>query len=115
MPSSNSPMPPSGTDAGRPPGNITVIHPEHNVHRSQHASVEDYSRIMLEYTQRRMAGFADPEDTGYATSRSSRSSNNSGQSGNSTSGILAGHAAGPSPPSKFPSDSPDSAGTQSAV
>lgn len=115
MPSSNSPMPPSGTDAGRPPGNITVVHPEHTVYRNQNASVEDYSRIMLEYTQRRMAGFADLEDTGYATSRSSRSSNTSGQSGSSTSGILAGHASGASPPSKLPSDSPDGAGARSAV
>ncbi|OJJ07982.1 hypothetical protein ASPVEDRAFT_47168 [Aspergillus versicolor CBS 583.65] len=113
MPSSNS-MPP-GTDTGRPPGNFTVIQPEHSVDRSQTASVEDYSRIMLEYTQRRMAGFADPEDTGYAASRSSRSSNTSGQSGRSTSGILAGHAPGPSPPSKAPDSSPDSAGAQSAV
>lgn len=111
MPSSNSAMAPSGTDAG----NFTVIQPEHTMDRNQNPSVEDYSRIMLEYTQRRMAGFADPEGTGYATSRSSRSSNNSGQSGNSTSGILAGHASGPSPPSKLPRDSPDGAGAQSAV
>lgn len=108
-------MHPSDTDAGRPPGNATVIQPEYTADRNQNATVEDYSRIMLEYTQRRMAGFADPEDTRYAASRSSRSSNTSGQSGNSTSGILAGHASGPSPPSKLPGDSPDSAGAQSAV
>ncbi|KAL4742097.1 hypothetical protein BDV11DRAFT_37109 [Aspergillus similis] len=68
--------------------------------RSSTSTVEDYSRIMLEYTQRRLAGFADrlgDSDRGSATSRSSRSSNTSGQSGTSTSGFLAGQASGPGP------------------
>jgi hypothetical protein len=83
--------------------NRNVIYPGqsggsgHN-RRSSTSTVEDYSRIMLEYTQRRMAGFADRPgagDRGSATSRSSRSSNTSGQSGTSTSGFLAGQASGP--------------------
>ncbi|KAL4952145.1 hypothetical protein BDW69DRAFT_185713 [Aspergillus filifer] len=92
MPSAENSTPifPPGGDAGRPPGN-NIIHTE----RPQTASVEDYSRIMLEYTQRRMAGFADTDDKGYATSRSSRSSNASGHSGKSISGVLAGQASGP--------------------
>ncbi|KAL4758967.1 uncharacterized protein BDW70DRAFT_162069 [Aspergillus foveolatus] len=100
-------------DSGPPPGamnanasasNRNVIYPGqsggsggHN-RRSSTSTVEDYSRIMLEYTQRRMAGFADrpgDSDRGSATSRSSRSSNTSGQSGTSTSGFLAGQASGP--------------------
>ncbi|KAL4804893.1 hypothetical protein BDV18DRAFT_161297 [Aspergillus unguis] len=111
MPSAaNTSMPPHN-DTGRPPGSnpntdnmppsshSNFIHTDaHHPAASQNNSVEDYSRIMLEYTQRRMAGFADPpDDRGYATSRSSRSSNTSGQSGNSQSGILAGQAAGPGP------------------
>ncbi|KAL4939280.1 hypothetical protein BDV06DRAFT_225193 [Aspergillus oleicola] len=92
MPSAenSTPMSPPGGDASRPPSN-NIIHTE----RSQTGSVEDYSRIMLEYTQRRMAGCADTDDRGYATSRSSRSSNTSGQSGKSTSGVLASQASGP--------------------
>ncbi|KAL4886254.1 hypothetical protein BJY04DRAFT_178732 [Aspergillus karnatakaensis] len=91
----NSSMSPSDGEPGRPPGN--VIQTDRSADRHHTASVEDYSRIMLEYTQRRMAGFADTDDRGYATSRSSRSSNTSGQSGNSTSGILASQAAGHAP------------------
>jgi hypothetical protein len=61
-------------------------------------SIEDYSRIMLEYTQRCMAGFKDTEDKVYTTSRSHTSrSHDSSQSGHSTSGILAGQAVGHSP------------------
>ncbi|KAL2846118.1 hypothetical protein BJY01DRAFT_176623 [Aspergillus pseudoustus] len=91
-PSANShSMSAAGGDPGRPPGNIlqadrSIDHHHHGV------SVEDYSRIMLEYTQRRMAGFAD------TSSRSSRASNGSGQSGHSTSGVLASQAAGYVPP-----------------
>ncbi|OJJ48935.1 hypothetical protein ASPZODRAFT_1358651 [Penicilliopsis zonata CBS 506.65] len=62
-------------------------------------SLDDYNRIMLEYTQRQMASFVDQDgDRHRATStrsRSSRSSDTSGRSGQSTSGILAGHAAAP--------------------
>ncbi|KAL4753184.1 hypothetical protein BDW72DRAFT_191331 [Aspergillus terricola var. indicus] len=68
--------------------------------RSSTSTVADYSRIMLEYTQRRMAGFADrpgDSDRGSATSRSSRGSNTSSQSGTSTSGFLAGQDPGPGP------------------
>ncbi|KAL4964403.1 uncharacterized protein BDV14DRAFT_200929 [Aspergillus stella-maris] len=93
MPSAenSTPISPPGVDAGRLPDNNNIIHTE----RPQTACVEDYSRIMLEYTQRRMAGFADTDDRSYATSRSSRSSNTSGHSGKSASGILAGQASGP--------------------
>ncbi|KAL4903412.1 hypothetical protein BDW74DRAFT_179829 [Aspergillus multicolor] len=103
----------SPNEPGRPSdistmnANSNVIHPgqsdNFNVHsrRSSQSTVEDYSRVMLEYTQRRMAGFAEvpgaDNDRGSATSHSSRSSNTSGQSGTSTSGILAGQAAGPPP------------------
>ncbi|KAL3430692.1 hypothetical protein BDV09DRAFT_189013 [Aspergillus tetrazonus] len=100
-------------DSGPPPGvmnanasvrNRNVIYPGQSggsgghSRRSSTSTVEDYSRIMLEYTQRRMAGFADrpgDSDRRSATSRSSRSSNTSGQSGTSTSGFLAGQALGP--------------------
>ncbi|CBF74085.1 predicted protein [Aspergillus nidulans FGSC A4] len=101
-------------DSGPPPGamnanvsasNRNVIYPGQSGGSGGHSrrsstTVEDYSRIMLEYTQRRMAGFADrPGDSGRrsATSRSSRSSNTSGQSGTSMSGFLAGQATGPGP------------------
>ncbi|KAL4918501.1 hypothetical protein BDW62DRAFT_200875 [Aspergillus aurantiobrunneus] len=100
MPSANLSSIPSGADAGRPPG--SVIQPC--------GTVEDYSRIMLEYTQRRLAGFADPETEPYAPSRSSSSSNASGQSDHSPSGVLAGN-----PVSKpiRESYSPDSAAARS--
>ncbi|KAL4977073.1 hypothetical protein BDW66DRAFT_133327 [Aspergillus desertorum] len=100
--------PPPGAmnaDANASALNPNVIHPgqsgpgAHN-RRSSTSSVEDYSRIMLEYTQRRMARLAKrPGDNerGSATSRSSRSSNTSSQSGGSMSGILAGQASGPGP------------------
>ncbi|KAJ0417706.1 hypothetical protein BJY00DRAFT_198611 [Aspergillus carlsbadensis] len=86
---------PTGGEPGRPPGNIQT---DRSMDRHHGASVEDYSRIMLEYTQRRMAGFADPGNKGYASSRSSRASNGSGQSGTSTSGGFASQAAGQVPP-----------------
>ncbi|KAL6237564.1 hypothetical protein BDW75DRAFT_238175 [Aspergillus navahoensis] len=100
-------------DLDRPPGtmnadasasalNHSVVQPGQSdpgaySHRSSTATVEDYSRIMLEYTQRRMARFAQhlgETDRRPATSRSSRSSNTSGTS---TSGILAAQASGPAP------------------
>ncbi|KAL4994172.1 hypothetical protein BDV10DRAFT_177411 [Aspergillus recurvatus] len=85
--------------------NSNAIHPGQSGpgaynRRSSTSTVEDYSRVMLEYTQRRMAGFAGRHgnsDRGSATSRSSRSSNTSSQSGSSTSGILAEQASGPGP------------------
>ncbi|KAL3462573.1 hypothetical protein BJX64DRAFT_139026 [Aspergillus heterothallicus] len=88
----------AGGDPGRPPGNI--IHPDRSTDRHHGASVEDYSRIMLEYTQRRMAGFAD------TSSRSSRASNGSGQSGTFTSGVPASQVTGHAPP-KIRQDSDD--------
>jgi hypothetical protein len=87
---------PTGGESGRPPG--TIIQTDPSMDRHHGASVEDYSRIMLEYTQRRMAGFTNTSDKGYASSRSSRASNGSGQSGMSTSGGLASLAAGQVPP-----------------
>ncbi|KAL3478388.1 hypothetical protein BJX99DRAFT_256506 [Aspergillus californicus] len=104
--SSATSMSPSPSDADRPPG--TQGQP----------TVEDYSRIMLQYTQRRMAGFANSSRKGYATSRSSRSSNASGQSGKSNSGILAGQAAGYTPPTyrgDSTGDVHDPAGATAAV
>ncbi|KAL2811337.1 hypothetical protein BJX63DRAFT_433489 [Aspergillus granulosus] len=83
-------MPAAGGEPGRPPGSI--IQTDRTMGRHYGASVEDYSRIMLEYTQRRMASVAD------SGSRSSRASNDSGQSGSSTSGGLASQASGQAPP-----------------
>ncbi|OJJ95457.1 hypothetical protein ASPACDRAFT_64367 [Aspergillus aculeatus ATCC 16872] len=86
-------MPPTGGEACRPPGDYRI-----HSHRTTdpHSSVEDYNRIMLEYTQRRMADFAEfDDDKGSFPSRSSRSSQTSGNSGTSTSGVLARQAAGP--------------------
>ncbi|OJZ82231.1 hypothetical protein ASPFODRAFT_210955 [Aspergillus luchuensis CBS 106.47] len=82
-------MPPTGGEGCRPPGD----HLETGRAADPNSSVEDYSRVMLEYTQRRMADFADLDD-GKGSSRSSRSSQTSGNSGNSTSGTLARQAAG---------------------
>ncbi|PWY74753.1 endosomal cargo receptor [Aspergillus eucalypticola CBS 122712] len=82
-------MPPTSGEGCRPPGD----HLETGRAADPNSSVEDYSRVMLEYTQRRMADFADLDD-GKGSSRSSRSSQTSGNSGTSTSGMLARQAAG---------------------
>ncbi|GLA39325.1 hypothetical protein AnigIFM63604_005000 [Aspergillus niger] len=82
-------MPPTGGEGCRPPGD----HLETGRAVDPHSSVEDYSRVMLEYTQRRMADFTDLDDE-KGSSRSSRSSQTSGNSGSSTSGMLARQAAG---------------------
>jgi hypothetical protein len=59
-------------------------------------SIEDYNRVMLQYTQRRMSTFLDMgNDSGPPPSLSSRSSDSSGNSGVSTSGVLARQAAAP--------------------
>ncbi|RAL09177.1 uncharacterized protein BO97DRAFT_186148 [Aspergillus homomorphus CBS 101889] len=97
-------MPPTAGEGCRPPG-------EHHIVSSSrasdpHSSVEDYNRVMLEYTQRRMANFAEFEDhNGSFASRSSRSSQTSGNSGSSTSGVLARQAAGPTAASAGTPDS----------
>lgn len=55
-----------------------------------HTSIEDYSRVMLQYTQNRMSGFAGlDDDKGSPASRSSGSSDTGNESGDSTSGMLA--------------------------
>ncbi|KAE8150174.1 hypothetical protein BDV25DRAFT_115218 [Aspergillus avenaceus] len=60
-------------------------------------SIEDYSRVMLEYTHNRMANFADfDSDKGSPVSRSSRSSAASGESSDSAGGML---RRGPAPTS----------------
>ncbi|KAB8234734.1 hypothetical protein ETB97_004041 [Aspergillus alliaceus] len=60
-------------------------------------SVENYSRVMLEYTQNRMASFADLDaDKGSPVSCSSRSSAGSGESGDLSSGM---YRRGPAPTS----------------
>ncbi|PWY79651.1 hypothetical protein BO70DRAFT_293132 [Aspergillus heteromorphus CBS 117.55] len=86
-------MPPSTGEGCRPPGEPSV---QFNRSLEPPSSVEDYSRVMLEYTQRRMAGFVDLDDDkgGHAT-HSSRSSQTSGNSGTSTSGFMARQASGP--------------------
>ncbi|EAW24310.1 uncharacterized protein NFIA_038840 [Aspergillus fischeri NRRL 181] len=77
----------------RPPGE-THIETQRSV--DPNMSVEDYNRVMLQYTQRRMSTFLDMgNDGGPPPSRSSRSSDSSGNSGISTSGVLARQAAAP--------------------
>jgi hypothetical protein len=48
------------------------------------ASLEDYNRSMLQYTQRQMSTFVDPDDSHRGDGSSSRSSQSSGQSGRSS-------------------------------
>ncbi|KAI9369492.1 hypothetical protein BJX61DRAFT_545513 [Aspergillus egyptiacus] len=100
-------------ESGRPPGNF--IHTDRSMGRHHASSVEDYSRVMLEYTRRRMAGFADTGGNRAAPSYSSRSSNTSE---NSTSDVLAGQAASHSPPKSrhgSAGDVHDPAGLRSAI
>ncbi|KAI9041730.1 uncharacterized protein KD926_006454 [Aspergillus affinis] len=60
-----------------------------------HTSIEDYSRVMLQYTQNRMSGFARlDDDKRLPASRSSRSSDTGNESGDSASGMLARQANG---------------------
>jgi hypothetical protein len=59
------------------------------------ASVDDYNRVMLQYTQRQIAAFTDGENgTGRRNSGTSRSS---GQSNVSSVGNMARTGTGPSP------------------
>ncbi|KAF7178735.1 hypothetical protein CNMCM7691_007553 [Aspergillus felis] len=77
----------------RPPGE-THVETQRSV--DPNISIEDYNRIMLQYTQRRMSTFLDMgNDSTPPPSRSSRSSDSSGNSGVLTSGALARQAAGP--------------------
>ncbi|OOF94334.1 hypothetical protein ASPCADRAFT_208848 [Aspergillus carbonarius ITEM 5010] len=102
-------MPPTSGEGCRPPGDPSV----HTARAADpHSSVEDYSRVMLEYTQRRMADFADLDDDKGSFSRSSRSSQTSGSSGTSTSGLLARQAAGATSAAH---DNSDAAGYNSGV
>lgn len=48
------------------------------------ASLEDYNRSMLQYTQRQMSSFVDADDSHRGRGSSSRSSQSSGQSGYSS-------------------------------
>ncbi|KAJ5795201.1 hypothetical protein N7457_001800 [Penicillium paradoxum] len=48
------------------------------------ASLEDYNRSMLQYTQRQMSSFVDTDDSHRGNGSSSRSSQSSGQSGRSS-------------------------------
>ncbi|KAJ5343953.1 uncharacterized protein N7506_003777 [Penicillium brevicompactum] len=69
------------------------------------ASLEDYNRSMLQYTQRQMSTFVDVDDSHSGSGTSSRSSQSSGQSGRSNEGTgsgLARSANGPLPPSTTP-------------
>jgi hypothetical protein len=64
-----------------------------------HASLEDYNRSMLQYTQRQMSSFVDVDDSHRGRGSSSRSSQSSGQSGcsSASSGTnMARQANGPS-------------------
>jgi len=62
------------------------------------ASLEDYNRSMLQYTQRQMSSFVDVDDSHRGSGSSSRSSQSSGQSGRSsasTNSSMARNANGP--------------------
>jgi hypothetical protein len=62
------------------------------------ASLEDYNRSMLQYTQRQMSTFVDVDDSHHSNGGSSRSSQSSGQSGRSSASggsNLARNANGP--------------------
>ncbi|KAI9933253.1 hypothetical protein ASPWEDRAFT_43022 [Aspergillus wentii DTO 134E9] len=95
------------TDGGgcRPPGNNAV---DNSRPLDPRTSLEDYNRVMLEYTQRRMSTFMEMEEgSASPVSRSSRGSNTSGNSGASASGVLARQAAAPTsagPPSSYGSE-----------
>lgn len=73
------------TDAGGVDNNASETHVES--YRSldpARASLEDYNRSMLQYTQRQMATFVDVDDSHRGSGTSSRSSQSSGQSGRSS-------------------------------
>ncbi|CAG7980305.1 unnamed protein product [Penicillium salamii] len=60
------------------------------------ASLEDYNRSMLQYTQRQMSTFVDVDDSHRGSGTSSRSSQSSGQSGRSNDATgMARNANGP--------------------
>lgn len=64
------------------------------------ASLEDYNRSMLQYTQRQMSTFVDTDDSHGGSGTSSRSSQSSGQSGRSNDAVgsgIARNANGPAP------------------
>ncbi|KAL4894505.1 hypothetical protein BDV59DRAFT_12123 [Aspergillus ambiguus] len=78
----------SPTDGGgcRPPGERPLPQLQTQRTADPRTSIEDYSRVMLEYTQHRMANFTDlDDDKGSSRSRSSRGSETSGKSGDSSS------------------------------
>lgn len=86
------PMFPRESESYRPAGE-----PQVNTARAldPHTSIEDYSRVMLQYTQNRMSGFARLDDEKASpASRSSRSSDTGNESGDSASGVLARQADG---------------------
>ncbi|KAF9887301.1 hypothetical protein FE257_010296 [Aspergillus nanangensis] len=93
-------MPPTDGGGCRPPGEK----PEPNAHvqtkrggADPRTSIEDYSRVMLEYTHSRMATFADTDDDKSSfRSRSSRSSETSGKSGDSASSSFSQGSGAPS-------------------
>lgn len=62
-----------------------------------HSSVDDYNRVMLQYTQRQMAAFTHGDDTGTGR-RNSTTSRSSGQSNTSSVTKMAHGGTGPSPP-----------------
>lgn len=75
------------TDGGswRPPGEKSLPRVQTQRATDPRTSIEDYSRVMLEYTHHRMANFADmDDDRGSSRSRSSRGSETSGRSGTSS-------------------------------
>lgn len=75
------------------------------------SSLEDYNRVMLAYTQRRMSTFVDMDNAngrGSPSSRSSRGSNSSGESGKSNSGILSRQGDVTSTPSSAAASAPQS-------
>ncbi|GFF45102.1 hypothetical protein IFM51744_05981 [Aspergillus udagawae] len=92
QPKNSDPTFPVDGGGCRPPGE-THVETQRSV--DPNISIEDYNRVMLQYTQRRMSSFLDMGNDSGPPSRSSRSSDSSGNSGVSTSGVLARQAAGP--------------------
>ena len=81
-------------DAGSTSQTHSVLQPQRPL--DPRSSVEDYNRVMRDYTRRRMSTFADKDDlatsTGRDVSTSSRQSRSSESSGNSSTSSSANHS-----------------------
>lgn len=85
QPNATENMAPTDGGSWRPPGEKSLPRVQTQRATDPRTSIEDYSRVMLEYTHHRMANFADlDDDRGSSRSRSSRGSETSGRSGTSS-------------------------------